>query len=271
MEFPFIHQRRVLPEITIEGHIFIVDVAFAELREKANPENSISFNDLQMEDGKYSFSFDTQSKNLNWNDIEESNKTSLDQMVKLDPEGVAIKYGLLKEQLPALDSELRCDPFLLKNRLEHGELPMINIMGQNYFVDVRLSELRSTDEHWKRIDLTELDVTPAEKYAFFYDHSKKEVVEIPNTITEEPENVVVVELPHELWLDPIASARKYADNDLHFIDQYPLQHGLEARIRPLSGTYVPELIKQNREKKINEMTVVAENLSESKRKKGKRI
>lgn len=271
MEEPFIHQVRELPEITIEGTAFIVDVAFAELRQKDNPENTISFHDLNVEGDKYAFHCDAQTAIPTWEETEGSVKVSIDQMVKLDPEGVAKKYGLAKENLPVMDAELQCDPALLKRRLQDGQLPIIGIMGQNYFVDLRLNELRSTDEHWKRIDLTEVDVTPADKFAFFYDYTKKEVVDIPHTITCEPKNVVVVELPHELWLDPIESARKYVDNELDFIDLYPLQHELQARIRPLSGTYVPELIRQNNQKKLKETKVIAENVSENKRRKGKRL
>ena len=66
MEEPFIHQTRKLPEIEIEGTVFIIDVAFAELREKANTENFISFNDLDAVGEKYVFRFDPENKNIDW-------------------------------------------------------------------------------------------------------------------------------------------------------------------------------------------------------------
>lgn len=270
MEEPFIHQTRSLPEIIIEGNAFIVDVAFAELREKANPDNIISFNDLDIVGDKYVLHFDPESKNIDWDEENTSKTVLLDQMLKLDPEGVAIKYGCSTIALPEADPELCCDPRLLHQRLEQGKLPTISIMGQDYFIDLRMNELRSTDEHWRIVNLDTTEVSTGDKFVFFYDHKNKEVFEVPHDIIVEPKNVVVVELPNELWLDPIACGRKYADDASHFLQMYPLQHNLQARIRPISQTYLGELIKQNQQK-IKDMNVVAETITNRTRRKGKRL
>ena len=99
----------------------------------------------------------------------------------------------------------------------------------------------------KELTLQKLMLPPADKFAFFYDYTKKEMVEIPHTITSEPENVVVVELPHELWLDPIASARKYVDNELVLSTSTPFSTNCKPGSVPIRNL-CPGTHQQNNQK-----------------------
>lgn len=244
-------KHRELPEIVRGGKTFIVDVAFSELVEKGQPEHYLDIRDMIDKGDHYKFDHENPPEQLkeifkykkDWIDI------TIPHMCKMDPEGVAIKYGLKVHQLPEKDSQLKCSPQLITERLEHCKLPIINICAEQYFVDWRLKELRLTTNFSKRIDLDSLDIVgDYDKYAFFYNVKTKNRVEIPMDITELPDdkNLVMVFLPHECWLDPVSVAREERDIDLlSYIDRYPLQFNLTARTYPISQSWLPYLIKEN--------------------------
>lgn len=242
-------EQRDLPLVKIGEGEFIVDVALGALRERDNPGNRVSFMDLEIDGGKYALYFEPGSKAIDYREREGFEKIPIRQMVSLDPEGICAKHGLSKEQLPATDSELKSDPLLLRQRIDKGMLPRVGIAGKEYFVDVRMEELRDVDAHWKRIDLNVQDVNEFDNYVFFYDTQKHEVITIDPSITEEPENAVLVELPNEVILDPVGVGRKLSGNEMQFVESFPLQHNLQARIFPLSQTVLPAIIADNKLKK----------------------
>ena len=90
----------------------------------------------------------------------------------------------------------------LKQRIG-GKLPEIDIAGTMFFVEVRLRELRSDFRLMKRINLDKLETGPdGESYRFAYDTNLKEQVNIDPGIMEWPKEVVIVEIPGDLKLDP---------------------------------------------------------------------
>lgn len=196
-------------------------------------------------------------------------------MCKMDPAGVAIKYGLNVDEIPERDSQLKCSPLRITERLDHGRLPIINICAEQYFVDWRLKELRLTTNFTKSIDLNSLNtVGDYDKYAFFYNLKTKNRVEIPMNITELPDdkNLVMVFLPNERWLDPVSVARERGEIDLlSYIDRYPLQYNLTARTYPISQSWLPYLIKENLKDaaELKPKLQPVKQTMKSKRKKGK--
>ena len=81
MEEPFIHQNRELPEIIIEGTAFIVDVAFAELRQKDNPENF--YHSMIWIEGKICLPLHAQRAMPTWEETEGSFRVFIDQWSSL--------------------------------------------------------------------------------------------------------------------------------------------------------------------------------------------
>jgi len=263
--------QRQLPIITIQGTSFIVDVAKGELRQSDNPANSISFDDMQDKGTHYSFSYDRIEKNLPssfksaGNDIV---KVTILQMVDLDPMAMAEKHGLEITKLQGKnDFELIVDQQVLVERL-NGRLPTINIAGHDFIVDLRLNELRPENDFSTRIDLRNLDISnDGEKFLCFYHPASKNVVEINPALMDLPKGVVMLEIPNELNLDPVAVARKYGLEDREFLRQYPLHKKLEAKVIPLSETGLPALILKNKQAIAKQQQKATKSLQSKRRKR----
>lgn len=127
-----------------------------------------------------------------------------------------------------------------------GKLPHIDINGTDFTIDLRLKELRETDSPWNRIDISELETSPESDDRLFFYHTKDHTAwELPDDLTELPENVVLAELPGDLILDPIAAARQVGYNDEEFLQEYPIQQNMKAGIKQLSETFLPEFVEEN--------------------------
>lgn len=96
--------RRQLPLVELKGTMFFVDVVRDQLREQENPENTISFDFLQQDRDGYSFLYDVKLKNVpaDAQQVEDGKrfiKITLGALMELDPEGIALKYGIPIEVL----------------------------------------------------------------------------------------------------------------------------------------------------------------------------
>ncbi|AGA78203.1 hypothetical protein [Echinicola vietnamensis] len=128
-----------------------------------------------------------------------------------------------------------------------GILPEIDIAGDTYTIDVRLGELRNKDQPWKRLGFDKM--VTSEKgghYLFFYRTRKQELFYASREMTTVPRDVVLVEIPHELHLDPVGMARKYELADDYFQKRYPIQAKLQASVVPLKKTGLLEHASRNR-------------------------
>ncbi len=134
---------------------------------------------------------------------------------------------------------------LLKIRLS-GKLPHIDLAGTDFTIDWRLRQMRETEVPWKHISFDDLEMDESgEAYLCFY-HTETHEIFIPEeNITELPENVVVLEIPYELKLDPIAVARDYGIGETDLLAEHPIQLTLAAKVIPLSESGLPEFIENN--------------------------
>lgn len=141
---------------------------------------------------------------------------------------------------------------LLKIRLS-GKLPHIDLAGTDFTIDWRLRQLRETEEPWKHISFDNLEMDESgEAYLCFY-HTQTHEIFIPEEdITELPENVVVLEIPYELKLDPVAVARDYGIGETDLLAEYPIQPTLAAKVIPLSESGLPEFIENNLKNRYNQ-------------------
>jgi hypothetical protein len=127
-----------------------------------------------------------------------------------------------------------------------GRLPHIDICGTDFTVDLRLGELRETESSWNRLDISELETAlDSDNHEFFYDTRKHGIYDLDDHLTELPENVVLVELPNDYILDPVAAARSVGYDDDRFLEEYPIQENLKAGIKTLSETFLPDFVAEN--------------------------
>lgn len=134
---------------------------------------------------------------------------------------------------------------LLERRLS-GILPEISIGKDLYLIDWNLRELRMKEMPEKRIDIRHLPLTTDGKsYQFFYNTANSEQVRLSDHLKKLPKNVVLVEIPNETVLDPIATAREFRKADTALLARFPIMANLEAKLTPLEQTAIGALIQQN--------------------------
>lgn len=245
------NQLKVTPSFDIEGTLFIVDVEKQVLREFQNPANEISFIDHMVDKGThYELRYDPGTNSVAAKHLSDDAVIMADvpQMTQLDPYHMAKVYGIPEEQLKGKpDFEVIVDQEALAIR-KNGKLPLIDINGEPFVVDLRLHELRHAELFYPIISLKSFDISGEEgHYEGFYNTIMKQVVEIDPKLLEFPDHVVKIRLPDEVELDPIAIARDYGMDEKELLRRYPIQKDLKAEIIPLSETGIPALIQRNKE------------------------
>ncbi|MBN7817478.1 hypothetical protein [Algoriphagus pacificus] len=137
-----------------------------------------------------------------------------------------------------------------------GVLPIIDLAGHSYTIDVRFGELRNVEQPWLSLKLDQLVTTEDYRhYKFFYNMAEKQVFQATHNLVEMPKNVVLLEIPDELGLDPVGVARKYGLSDDYFLKIYPFQSRHKARITALEDSGIKEFIQKNSERRQAQKTV----------------
>lgn len=258
-----------LPLHNIEGTAFKVDISNNVLQQVADAGNVIHFAEMEYKGDRYEFLYDREIKNVATilgYDASRMVNVSIPQKVELDPAGMAKKYGLDEKSVAGKsDFDVMVNQELYSQRI-NGKLPTINIAGTDFIVDLRLNEVRPQNVFHTRINLKNLDTDDNGNYQFFFRLTDYEVVKIEPTITELPKNVVMVKLPNDLELDPVAVARHYGIEGIKgWLMKFPLGDKLKAQVTPLSKTGLPEMIRKNNE------PLLKKNKDNPSRKKGKHL
>lgn len=248
--------------IAIEGTSFIVNIERQELIERDDPDNEISFV-TQMKDcgDHYEMKYNRREKNTrNMSNPDDVVIVEIPPLTKLDPEGMAARYGLTIGDLKTkTDFEVIVDQDLWKQRLS-GVLPTIDIAGDHFVIDLRLQELRHAQNFNPVISLRSFDMdAEGDHYMAFYHPFMRQLVNLDPKLTEFPDGVIAIKMPNELGLDPVAAARKYGIDERELVRLYPIQKGLKAEIIPLSETNVPTLIQKNRQSLKEEHEEISKN------------
>jgi len=132
------------------------------------------------------------------------------------------------------------------NRRLGGELPTINLTGTEFTIDWRLRELRENAAPWNKISFANPGMSESgTRYVCLYNTQKHTLYQVPNNIKSLPKNVVMLEIPYELQLDPVAVAMERNIDVSEFVKNHPIQTELKAVVKPLSETWVAELINEN--------------------------
>lgn len=229
---------RKLPVITIEGTDFIVDVENLVLRERGHELNTIPIFHMKEVEGGYQFIYDTFQRNISlWSTASEMHVVvEIPELVKLDPIGMSDKYGVpIGELGTKTDFELMVDQEALKRRLG-AELPIIEILGDTFFVDIENDRFRPVgDARSDGISITELEQYyngEKEAYVIPYNRETRTVEKLSDDeLSSIPVSVVPVRIPFELQLDPIGFHRRwYGKEESQFLKEYNVRLQFKAEI-----------------------------------------
>lgn len=246
---------RALPVYEIYGTKFLVDIELLELREVNDPENRMSFLNMDDMSTHYEIDYDRAEKNIvpydySFHDLNDIANVKIPPLKELDPEGMAAKYGCSIEEMKGkTDFEIMVDQQSLNNRLA-GALPEIDLAGDKFFVDWRLKELRAKDDMLPTpLNLKTMDMnSDGTAYICAYHIPSKSEYQLDVSTTELPKDVVILEIPYELKLDPVGVAREHGLKDTTLLRRFPIQQDLKAKVVPLSQTDLPKLIENNKMK-----------------------
>lgn len=116
-----------------------------------------------------------------------------------------------------------------------GHLPIINICGQPFFIDIRAQQLRSVADYGKYLPFSLMQPDPmTHGRKFLYDPTASELYHPLDNDSDVPDKLVLIHLPFELQLDPIGVARMNGyDMDLA-LKMYPIQKELKAVVTELN-------------------------------------
>jgi hypothetical protein len=241
-----------LPILVIREVPFIIDPYKRQLIRFNDPEKIISLDELKFNNGFYFFDFDTITF-----------KPAIDLR---GPEAMADRFTSVTIPATIIDAPAK----LLKdiqddmNRRSQalswgfhlgdknvalrlsGVLPHIDLAGTDFTVDWRLRQMRKTELPWKNISFDDFEMDDCgDKYLCFFNTQTHELYMPPEDLMELPEHIVVLEIPNELDLDPIAVAREYGSDLYELLIEHPIAENLTAKVSPLSETGLPAMIENN--------------------------
>lgn len=241
---------RQLPSITIQGTSFMVDVMKEALIETGNPGNVIPFKEMDYKGDCYLFDYDPYAKNLPGIGSSGFIDVRVLPMAVLDPEGMALKYGKRPDEIIGkTDLEIMIDQDLYQRRLS-GHLPVIEIMGHPFYVDVRMDSLRPKDDFsTPGIRYSEIDNyahPDDQRYWIPYHPSSHSIREIDaETITEIPKDIFLVEIPTLEKLDPVGYARYHGFDIAQTVMANPIERNMVAKMVDWKETALHDCIKEN--------------------------
>ncbi len=245
---------RQLPTLTIHGTSFTVDVVKEALIEAENSNNIIPFKEMLYKGDHYAFSYDLLERNLPGIMSSAFDDVQIPPMVKLDPEGVALKYSKGVDEIRVkTDFEIIIDQDLYKRRLS-GHLPVIEIMNHPFYVDVRMDSLRPKDDFTTLgIRYSEIDdyIHPDDqRYLIPYHPSSHTIKEIDTEqITAIPKDVFLIEIPTLEKLDPVGYARHHGFEIEQIVMANPIEKNMVAKIIDWKETGLQQIIEKNLSKK----------------------
>ncbi|QRY55576.1 hypothetical protein [Sphingobacterium siyangense] len=265
---------RELPVITIEETDFMVDVHNITLKEQGNEDNTISIFHMRELKRGYEFIYDKLTKSMSlWTAVDENRVVvAIPEMVDLDPIGMSLKYGVPVEELQTKnDFELMVDQEALRRRLD-GELPIIEIEGHSFIVDLANNRLApSRDTGAPGISFAAIEACyDDEKEAYIITFNTKEGAYQPvdfEKINVLPEDIVAVSIPFELQLDPIGFNQKYGSEEFQFLKEYNVALQIKAQEVSWQKFGLPNHVMQPQKKGVKQ---VGKNESVQ-RKRGRRL
>ncbi len=265
-------QKRKLPIYNIAGTEFLVDVAKDELREKDNPDNKIAFDQMAYNNTHYHFRYDPVLKNIPQSFDALYEIIQVPNLTELDPAGLGQKYGKTEAEIVGkTDFDIMVDHEQLALRMK-GQLPVIDIAGHPFYVDIRIGMLRPKDDfstmgiQFRKID--EYYDEHKNHYRIPYDPKTHSIKELDyDHIKAIPKGIILVEIPSMATLDPFALATMHGINRNQVLRNIPLQMNQKAREIPWDETPIKQIIAKNLKKDLE--TQQSQSPAKSQRKRGR--
>lgn len=274
---------RALPIHRISNTEFYVDVKLSELREVENPRNTISFNWLKDEGTHYTFHYDGFDKNIadytsyfmreigsdereekyndnedlwkllypSWEQEQQDNIIKVPQMVTLDPEGMAMHYGMSIDSIKGkTDFEIMVDQVAYRQRM-NGILPEFKICGYRYDVDLREYALIPNG----KIRGPQINLLDLEKISWNFERDYWVCLH-PETMTIKtvdatkllsvPEDLIIIEIPTLEKLDAVNYARQNGKDIKSCVRQWGIKMQQTAKIISWNHLEISRVINQNK-------------------------
>lgn len=243
------------PRVILDGSLFNLDHQGQQFIQASYPENRISFSDLTKEDGYRILRYDK------YNKCAAGGPGSF----KSEPvKNIWIQEEILQSPAKLLDTAGYCNSFNLqsyqnkwnlllidepiKNRLS-GALPVIEIAGHPFYVDLRMRAIRPKDDFMQILNFRDMYLYKEDGSQFFYRPENHELIKLnDDTITEYPPGIVAVHLPPGKVMDPISYARLNFEEETCLLPKYPQRQHLIADVKPLTRTWIASAIKRNKAK-----------------------
>lgn len=166
-------------------------------------------------------------------------------------------------------------------RVKRGMLPTIDIEGHTFYVDLKMNKLRPKDDFLSNgipfSDIEDYFNDATETYIIPYNPQKKELGEIDyETVTEIPDDLIVIEIPSEYKMDPIGWNRQHGYEILDGVKKDSLEIRFIARQAQWEEIYVPQKIRENldqaaKKAKENKQDKPDKNEQNVQRKKGRKM
>ncbi|PAW95461.1 hypothetical protein CKK33_18925 [Mucilaginibacter sp. MD40] len=234
---------------------FMIEPENLQLRQFNKQDNVIAFDSLTQQKGYYSATFDTSRHKVIVKEKKfgEHHADTID--VVLPSQILHSPNSLTDDQVSDLNllSKGKELGFFLADRDTalrlSGVLLNIDLAGTDFTIDWRLKELRETEFPWKNISLRDMEMSDnGEEYLCFYHIDTHELYIPGEDLFELPQNVVLLEIPNEIKLDPVAVAREFGIGETDLLPDHPFQMNIAARVTPLSETglsaFIAEYIKR---------------------------
>ncbi len=138
---------------------------------------------------------------------------------------------------------------------ESGQLPIIEIADHPFYVDIRVDALRPKDDFSTMgIRFTAMEdyyLEDRKVYAIPYNPATHTLEQLDlDNIKAIPKGILLIEIPLEEKLDPIAFARHYGFSKEHILRDNPLQMHVKAKELSWNLTPIKKIIAQNLKKNL---------------------
>ena len=247
-----------MAQLFIQGKVFNLQHKTGNIYAQYNPISPISFKGDTPLNGCFSAVYDE------WNNTLEKNSLPEDEWQRLIKFPEILFNGPIKDN--AVLNEINRQRFredsgfvvtneTLKNRLE-GQLVILDLAGDKFFVDIRLNQLRSIKNFMIQLDMKDFNQL-ANRIWGWYDKGKKQMVTIDNnSIIRTPKNIYRVEFNDWFTLDPIGFARKddigrpeQFWNDAKYVNDVLMEVDPKANVKHISETHIAAIVVENRHHK----------------------
>lgn len=248
-------KERELPEIEINGRPWLVDANGYRIVDKQFPNVYIDAFEMSYTNEGYRFDLLKRIDRIaRWPERgEDILLVQLDHFTKMDPEGVALKYGLPVDQVRGkTDYEIMEDKQALIDRLR-GRLTTVDIAGHTFYVDFPMQMLRPKDNFLSDgIPFAELDDYYNEDTGHCdVSYNKRlqqwEFVDCTD-IVRQPKDIIIVSFPTPEKLDPVGYARYHGFHLGYALEENPQKAHFKAKILKGEDSWLDYIIDDNRKR-----------------------